>query len=131
MLVCLPLSYLFLILDFSSFSKQDGFGPFSDSTGISGADAFTFSSSFSDEDSSFDSFGDFGDFQSATEDGESTPTTSESWTFASEGEFGVGVGVDEQDNVMEGVARPHGSSSSNLESGLSISGSKSTIGGTK
>jgi serine/threonine-protein phosphatase 6 regulatory subunit 3 len=66
---------------------QDGFGPFSDSAGGTG-DGFAFSSSFSDEDSSFESFGDFGDFQSA-EDGESTPTTSGSWTFASGSEFGV------------------------------------------
>lgn len=51
----------------------------------SGADPFTFTSSFSDEmeDSSFDSnFGDFGDFQSA-EDGELTPTTG-SWSFTSD-----------------------------------------------
>jgi serine/threonine-protein phosphatase 6 regulatory subunit 3 len=35
---------------------------------------FTFSSSFSDEDSSFDSFGDFGDFQTAEDhDGSLTP----------------------------------------------------------
>ncbi|KAF9478498.1 SAPS-domain-containing protein [Pholiota conissans] len=60
---------------------DDGFGPFSDSHSAAG-DGFAFSSSFSDEDSSFESFGDFGDFQSA-EDGESTPTTSGSWTFAS------------------------------------------------
>ncbi|KAF8197611.1 SIT4 phosphatase-associated protein-domain-containing protein [Pholiota molesta] len=66
---------------------DDGFGPFSDSAGGTG-DGFAFSSSFSDEDSSFESFGDFGDFQSA-EDGESTPTTSGSWTFASGSEFGV------------------------------------------
>ncbi|KAF8969575.1 SIT4 phosphatase-associated protein-domain-containing protein [Flammula alnicola] len=71
------------------FSPQDddGFGPFSDSAAPTG-DGYTFSSSFSDEDSSFESFGDFGDFQSA-DDGESTPTTSGSWTFASGSEFGV------------------------------------------
>lgn len=68
-------------------SYQDGFGPFSDAAAPPG-DGFTFSSSFSDEDSSFESFGDFGDFQAA-EDGESTPTTSGSWTFAPGAEFGV------------------------------------------
>ncbi len=60
---------------------QDGFGPFSDSAAVS--DGFIFNSSFSDEDSSFESFGDFGDFHGA-EEGELTPTISGSWTFASE-----------------------------------------------
>ena len=46
--------------------------PFSDSAGTGSADAFAFSSSCSDEDSSFESFGDFGDFQAVMEDGEST-----------------------------------------------------------
>jgi len=45
------------------------------------SDGFTFNSSFSDEESSFESFGDFGDFQSPG-DGELTPTTSGSCTFA-------------------------------------------------
>ncbi|KAF9532767.1 SIT4 phosphatase-associated protein-domain-containing protein [Crepidotus variabilis] len=63
---------------------DDGFGPFSDSAAV-GGDSFTFGSNFSDEDSSFESFGDFGDFQSADDgSGELTPTTSGSWTFASE-----------------------------------------------
>ena len=69
------------------------FGPFSDSASIGTADALTFSSSYSNEVSSFESFGDFCDFQAATEDGESTPTTSGSWTLTSKGEFGVGVCV--------------------------------------
>ena len=47
------------------------------------SNGFTFNSSFSDEESSFESFGDFGDFQSPG-DGELSPTTSGSWTFASE-----------------------------------------------
>ena len=81
---------------------QDGFGPFSDPSGGTVSDSFTFSSSFSDEDSSFDSFGDFGDFQAA-EDGELTPTSG-SWTFANEG----GGSVDST-----------GSSGSELEGGSS------------
>ncbi|PPQ89434.1 hypothetical protein CVT25_012813, partial [Psilocybe cyanescens] len=74
------------------FNSQDddGFGPFSDTAAATG-DAFTFSSSFSDEDSSFESFGDFGDFQSADESESTTPTTTGSWTFASGNEFGVGL----------------------------------------
>ena len=68
-----------------SYSAQDGFGPFTDPSGGTVSDSFTFSSSFSDEDSSFESFGDFGDFQAAEEhDGELTPTSG-SWTFANEG----------------------------------------------
>lgn len=59
----------------------DAFGPFSDSAATSGADPFTFSSSFTEDDAAFDSFGDFGDFQGA-EDGELTPTAG-SWTFTS------------------------------------------------
>ncbi|KAJ3514203.1 hypothetical protein NLJ89_g2505 [Agrocybe chaxingu] len=66
---------------------DDGFGPFSDSAAVT-SDGFTFSSSFSDEDS-FESFGDFGDFQGA-EDGELTPTTPGSWTFASSTENVLG-----------------------------------------
>ncbi|KAF8801647.1 SAPS-domain-containing protein [Phlegmacium glaucopus] len=62
---------------------DDGFGPFSDPSGGTVSDSFTFSSSLSDEDSSFENFGDFGDFQTA-EDGELTPTSG-SWTFANEG----------------------------------------------
>ncbi|KIM86236.1 hypothetical protein PILCRDRAFT_65387 [Piloderma croceum F 1598] len=57
------------------------FGPFSDSAVASGSDPFTFPSSFTEEDSAFDTFGDFGDFQSA-QDGELTPTAG-SWTFTS------------------------------------------------
>ncbi|KAH9484467.1 Extragenic suppressor of kinetochore protein 1 [Psilocybe cubensis] len=81
---------------FSSQDDDDGFGPFSDTAAASG-DGFTFSSSFSDEDSSFESFGDFGDFQSAEtetlDEGESTTptTTTGSWTFAPGHEFGVGL----------------------------------------
>ena len=71
-------------------SPKDAFGPFSDSSAAN--DSFTFSSSFSDEESSFESFGDFGDFQSP-EDGELTPTTSGSWTFASELEM-VNAGLE-------------------------------------
>ena len=73
------------------YSSQDGFGPFSDpSGGTVSSDTFTFSSSFSDEDSSFDSFGDFGNFQTAEDhDGSLTPTSG-SWTFANE----VGGSVD-------------------------------------
>ncbi|PPQ76470.1 hypothetical protein CVT26_012907, partial [Gymnopilus dilepis] len=70
--------------------NDDDFGPFSNST-LSTSEAVTFSSSFSDEDSSFESFGDFGDFHSA-EDGDLTPTTSGSWTLTSSNEFGVGLG---------------------------------------
>ena len=66
--------------------QQDGFGPFSDTSGVTINDTFTFSSSFSDEDSSFDSFGDFGDFQTAEDhDGGSLTPTSGSWTFANGG----------------------------------------------
>lgn len=66
-------------------TPQDGFGPFSDPNGGTAGDTFTFSASFSDEDSSFDSFGDFGDFQTAEDhDGTLTPTSG-SWTFANEG----------------------------------------------
>ena len=61
--------------------EHDAFGPFSDSAVASGADPFSFPSSFAEEDPNFDTFGDFGDFQSA-QDGELTPTTG-SWTFAS------------------------------------------------
>lgn len=46
------------------------------------ADPFNFSSSFSEDESTFDSFGDFGDFQSA-QDGELTPTAG-SWTLTSD-----------------------------------------------
>jgi len=64
-------------------SKDDSFGPFSDSGATSRSDPFNLSASFSDDiqEVSFDSFGDFGDFQSAR-DGETTPTAG-SWTFAS------------------------------------------------
>ncbi|KAF5373617.1 hypothetical protein D9758_000980 [Tetrapyrgos nigripes] len=67
---------------------DDGFGPFSDSSAVGGADPFTFSSSSSDEMDDFggDSFGDFGDFQSGDDgesDGQLTPTAG-SWT-----EFGI------------------------------------------
>lgn len=48
----------------------------------SSADPFTFSPSFADEESAFDSFGDFGEFQSA-EEGELTPTAG-SWTLTSD-----------------------------------------------
>ncbi|KAF9053141.1 SIT4 phosphatase-associated protein-domain-containing protein [Panaeolus papilionaceus] len=72
---------------------DDGFGPFSDSATSNPPGGFNFSSaSFSDDDGSFESFGDFGDFQSA-EDGDSTPPTSGSWTFASLG--GNSAGIDE------------------------------------
>ena len=49
-------------------TKDDGFGPFSDSATTSDADPFTFSTSFSREldDSTFDTFGDFGEFQAAS-----------------------------------------------------------------
>lgn len=78
---------------FNSFPQKDGFAPFSsDPSGGTVGDSFTFSSSFSDEDSSFDNFGDFGDFQSA-EDGALTPTSG-SWTFANE----VGTSVDASAN---------------------------------
>ena len=87
------------------FSRQDGFGPFSDPSGGTVNDTFTFSSSFSDEDSSFDSFGDFGDFQTAEDhDGSLTPTSG-SWTFANE----VGGSVDSGDG---GGSVEGGSSSS-------------------
>ncbi|KAF8912191.1 SIT4 phosphatase-associated protein-domain-containing protein [Gymnopilus junonius] len=71
-----------------SSNEDDDFGPFSDSA-VSTSEAYTFSSSFSDEDSSFESFGDFGEFHNA-DDGESTPTTG-SWTLTSSNEFGVGL----------------------------------------
>ncbi|KDR73731.1 hypothetical protein GALMADRAFT_251541 [Galerina marginata CBS 339.88] len=94
---------------------DDGFGPFSDSAAPTN-DAFTFSSSFSDEDSSFESFGDFGDFQSADDhDGDSTPTTtgSGSWTFASSNEFGVGQDtVSEEREAEYNASRDPGPSSS-------------------
>jgi hypothetical protein len=90
--VCLFLSPPDFFLFFSP--SQDGFGPFSDPSGgtvNNNNDTFTFSSSFSDEDSSFDSFGDFGDFQTAEDhDGGSLTPTSGSWTFANE----VGGSVD-------------------------------------
>ena len=65
------------------FDEQDAdaFGPFSDSAAANETDPFTFSSSFTEDDATFDSFGDFGDFQSA-DDGELTPTAG-SWTLAS------------------------------------------------
>ncbi|EPQ57764.1 SAPS-domain-containing protein [Gloeophyllum trabeum ATCC 11539] len=65
--------------------EDDAFGPFSDTAAASGADPFTFASSFSEEieHASFEDFGDFGDFQAATEgDGELTPTAG-SWSFTS------------------------------------------------
>lgn len=93
----------FLPPDFFIFLSQDGFGPFSDPSGTvnsNNIDTFTFSSSFSDEDSSFDSFGDFGDFQTAEDHdhehehdsggGGSLTPTSGSWTFANE----IGGSVD-------------------------------------
>ena len=94
----------FLPPDFFIFLSQDGFGPFSDTSGTvnsNNIDTFTFSSSFSDEDSSFDSFGDFGDFQTAEDHdhehehdsgggGGSLTPTSGSWTFANE----IGGSVD-------------------------------------
>lgn len=63
---------------------DDGFGPFSDAAAATNdVDPFNFPSSFSDEDSSFESFADFGDFHSATSEDEGlTPT--ESWTFAND-----------------------------------------------
>ena len=91
--LCLSPSRFFFLL-----SSQDGFGPFSDPSGgtvNNNSDTFTFTSSFSDEDSSFDSFGDFGDFQTAEDHehdggvGSLTPTSG-SWTFANE----VGGSVD-------------------------------------
>jgi serine/threonine-protein phosphatase 6 regulatory subunit 3 len=91
----LSLSFL-PVLPTPLFPLQDGFGPFSDPSGGTVNDTFTFSSSFSDEDSSFDSFGEFGDFQTAEDhdhdhdhDGSLTPTSG-SWTFANE----VGGSVD-------------------------------------
>jgi len=65
----------------TSEDDNDAFGPFSDSAVASRADPFTFSSSFVDDESAFDSFGDFGEFQSA-EEGELTPTAG-SWTLTS------------------------------------------------
>lgn len=93
-----------ILLEANSFSLQDGFGPFSDSAGVS--DSFAFSSSFSDEESVFESFGDFGDFQSP-EDGELTPTTSGSWTFASELEMvNAGLGQVRQEESITSVGDP-------------------------
>jgi len=66
---------------FNIWQDNEIFGPFSDSAAASGLDPFTFPSSFTEEDSTFDTFGDFGDFQSA-QDGELTPTAG-SWTFTS------------------------------------------------
>jgi len=94
----------------SDSSPQDGFGPFSDPTGGTVSDSFTFSSSFSDEDSSFESFGDFGDFQTA-EDGELTPTSG-SWTFANEG----GGSVDSSGSGGGGSKVEGGSTSSSASS---------------
>ncbi|KZP10869.1 SAPS-domain-containing protein [Athelia psychrophila] len=68
-----------------SSDENDAFGPFSDSAASNVTDPFTFSSSFTEDDAAFDSFGDFGDFQSAEDqdqDGELTPTAG-SWTFTS------------------------------------------------
>lgn len=66
--------------------ENDAFGPFSDDAAshtASGSDPFTLSSSFTEDDAAFDSFGDFGDFQTAEEEaGELTPTAG-SWTFTS------------------------------------------------
>ncbi|KAL4256787.1 SAPS family protein [Pleurotus pulmonarius] len=74
---------------FSSVDDDDGFGPFSESSSISGSDPFTFTSSFSDEmeDSTFEGFGEFGEFQSNS--GELTPTGG-SWTFASDSSISEG-----------------------------------------
>lgn len=83
---------------------QDGFGPFSDAAASSN-DGFTYASSFSDEDSSFESFGDFGDFQSADEGDPTTPTTG-SWTFAPSADFGVGSGSGSVSGVGAGVEGP-------------------------
>ena len=92
---------------------QDGFGPFADPSGGTVNDTFTFSSSFSDEDSSFDSFGDFGDFQTAEDhDGSLTPTSG-SWTFANE----VGGSIDSISS-SSGGGRP-GSAEGGSSSGSS------------
>jgi len=90
--------------------EDDGFGPFSDPSGGPGTvgDSFIFSSSFSDEDSSFESFGDFGDFQSA-EGGTLTPTSG-SWTFTNEG----GGSVDGSGSGGGGGGESEESSSPNL-----------------
>ena len=99
---------------FQFFPPQDGFGPFSDPNGGTVNDTFTFSSSFSDEDSSFDSFGDFGDFQTAEDhDGSLTPTSG-SWTFANE----VGGSVDSISSSSGG-----GGGGGSVESGSSSSSS--------
>ena len=101
---------LFLLPDPSNsfFPPQDGFGPFSDPSGGTVTDTFTFSSSFSDEDSTFDSFGDFGDFQTAEDhDGSLTPTSG-SWTFANE----VGGSIDNISTSGGGGESVEGGSSS-------------------
>jgi serine/threonine-protein phosphatase 6 regulatory subunit 3 len=83
----LQVTMLVFLYDMSSrplliiWQDNDTFGPFSDSAAASGSDPFTFRSSFTEDDSAFDTFGDFGDFQSA-QDGELTPTAG-SWTFTS------------------------------------------------
>lgn len=88
---------------------NDVFGPFTDTAAASGIHPFTFSSSFTEEDATFDSFGEFGDFQSA-HDGELTPTTG-SWTFTSDSSAsddwseGSGLAEDHEKDTTDGKER--------------------------
>lgn len=90
-------------------SKDDNFGPLSDSAAANDSEPFSLPGAADDvDDGSFETFGDFGDFHSG--DGDLTPT-GDSWTFASDTSLSSGS----DDAEVDDAERDHHIEKSDLD----------------